>query len=304
MNIKRANNTLKRHLQFSTFIYAIFGSGTLCWANSEFSKLTFLLRAIQATLIIKHVQIYIFLAILSSTYWLDRLHIWLWLIVVLFQVMKMFAMFISGLRGQYLISSITTELIKIDKTILEFSTKRNRKSWLYNYKLFTVDAFGFIFFIIYQIMKHVQKIQIVCFLDLLFFLKAICFLMHSSFCKYVFVTSTLFKNVNDQFHYLKDVHLSKDSMIQRMRILTVQHQSLINVWDKLMQFYEPYLFFHVLSIFLDLMYFIKKFYMYIDQYESETNFQVWHVFIGSVWSFYEILSICILCTKVAVEVSF
>lgn len=303
MNLKRANNILKRHLQLSAFIYAIFGSGTICWSNSPFFKLTFILRAIQATFIMQRIQKYIFIIILSSRYWRDKLYIWIWLAVILFQVMKMFAMFISGLREQNLISSVANDLVKIDKTILEFSMRKNRKSLLYSYKLYFIDAIGCIFFISYQIMKYMEKNVSSGLVDILFFVKAICILMHSSFCKYVFITSTLLKNVNEQFCLMKNFYLSQDRTIQTIRIFTIQHRLIINVWGKLMQYYEPYLFFHISNIFLDVIYFIKKFYMYIDQNESATNFQVWHVFIGALWSFYEILSICILCTKVAVEVS-
>lgn len=302
MNIKRANNILKRHLQFSALIYSIFGAGTICWYNSEFLKVTFLWRVVQASLIMKRIQEHILIILISSRYWKNKLHVVIWLGVVLFHVMKMFAMFINGIRGQNLISSMIHNLGKIDKNILQFSLKKKRKSLLYSYRLYFFDMFGFTFFFSYQMLKYLRN-DVSGFVDVIFFLKASCIMMHSSFCKYVFVMSLLYNNVNEQFRMLKELCLSQDRTIQVIKILTVQHRSIGRVWGKLMQIYEPYLFFHVLSLFLDMIYVIKKVYMYIDDFETATNFQLWHVFIGALWSFYEILSICILCTKVAIEVS-
>lgn len=302
MNIRRANNALRRHLKTSSFVYAIFGSGTLFWNNSEFTKATFLLRIIQATMIMRPIQKYVLMAIGTFANSKRKLHHCLWLGFMLLHVTKMFAMFINGIRERNLISSALNDVVRIDKNIQEFSTKRARSSWLYSYKLYFVDIIGLAFLCGYHIIKS-MKGDVSIFIDITFFMRILCVLMHSSFCKFVYVTFQLFKNMNEQCLFLKESGLSQSRTIHSIRILTIQHRSIVRVWGKLVQFYEPYLLFEVLSVFLDMLYITNKVYSYcLDKPRSVSDLQVWHVPIGALWSLYEMISICTLCTKVAVEV--
>ena len=301
IHIKRGNSALRRHLKTSTFLYAIFGSGTLFWHNSEFPKTTFFLRIIQATIIMRPIQKCVLIAINTFANSKRKLNHCLWLGFMLLHVMKMFAMFINGIRERNLLTSALNDIVKIDRNIQEFSRKKSRSSW-YNYKLYFVDIIGLTFLVGYHIIKTMKDVSI--FIDITFFVRVLCVLMHSSFCKLVYVTFQLFRNMNEQCIFLKESDLSQVRSILSIRILTVQHRSIVRVWRKLVQFYEPYLLFEVLSVFLDMLYVTNKVYSYcFDKPRNASDLQAWHIPIGALWSMFEMISICMLCNKVEVEVS-
>ena len=178
---------MSRHIKTSAFVYAIFGSGTLFWYNYDYSKT---------------IKDYFLQNVKKFIDSMTNLGDCLWFVFMLLHVMKIFAMFTNSIREQNMLTFIINNSAKIDEKIKKLFIRHAKRFRLNSWKLYFIDMIGFGFLFVHCIVKNTVGVSE--FIDSMSFVRAVCMTMHSSFCKLIYVTYSLFRDINEQFVFLKN----------------------------------------------------------------------------------------------------
>ena len=301
-NSKTEIQQLEKNLLCASFVYSIFGIGDINYRGENYLKLTLLLRLFQVTVIFLNFT-FEFPAYTGNTSGaISRLmnFMFTWT-----DLMKVLSICFRGIVRPNAVKNLIADIVKMEKSIREISGSKKRRSvWLYR-GLFFANTWVPIIICASHMINWIDKPGIPIAEILQVFNRFGLVLMHSSFCTFALVIYLQLKDTNDQYKKLKSFHLSLAKRICILRIAVEQHSLITKEWNQLIEFYEPYLFFEMISVTAAAL---SGFHLVYHCFNNPGKISLNDVlpfqqFLLAVQIGYEVVIICKLCTTVITEVS-
>lgn len=300
-NSKTKVQEMEKCLLSASFIYSIFGIGDINYRGKNYLKLTLLLRLFQATVIFLNFTFEFPTYTGNTSGAISRLvtFIFIWA-----DLMKVLSICFRGIVRPSVMKNLIEDISNMEKSIQNISVgKKRRGVWLYR-GLFFANSWVPIAVCASHMISWSRKPGILISEIFQIFNRFGLVLMHSSFCTFALVIYLQLKDTNDQYQKLKSFQLSLAQRICVLRIAVERHRLITKEWNQLIDFYEPYLFFEMVSVTAAALSGLHMVYHFLNPRKISLNdaLPVQQILLA-IEIGYEIVIICKLCSKVINEVS-
>lgn len=291
---------LERYLQSFSFGYSLFGIGKIVKKDKHYWKSTLLLHLFHVAIVFYNF-LFEFPAYMGSTNGLVCK-----LVTFIFHwsnLMKILCTCFRGIFRPNAVQHLISDMIKLEKNIREIKRRKtDRNNSLYRGLLFLNAWFPIIVCVIYAVdlngnpeIRVGEIFQIINRVGLV--------VMHSSFCTFTLIIYLQLRETNKQYKRLRNSHLSLAHRIWGLKVAVWRHCTITKAWNQLIDVYESYLFFEMISMTgatLGSLYYVYS-YFTPGQYLAY-NFLPLREILLVVQAIYEIMIICKLCDSLVNEV--
>ncbi|XP_043463014.1 uncharacterized protein LOC122499033 [Leptopilina heterotoma] len=217
-------------------------------------------------------------------------------------LMKILCTCFRGIFRPNAVQHLISDIIKLEKNIREIKRRKNdRNNSLYRGLMFVNAWFPIIVCVIYAVdlngnpeIRIGEIFQIINRVGLV--------VMHSSFCTFTLIIYLQLRETNKQYKRLRNSHLSLAHRIWGLKVAVWRHCTITKAWNQLIDVYESYLFFEMISMTaatLGSLYYVYS-YFAPGRY-LEYNFLPLREILLVVQAIYEIMIICKLCDSIVNE---
>lgn len=291
---------LGRYLKSFSFAYSLFGIGSIVKDDKSYFKITLILHLFHVAIILYNFM-FEFPAYMGSTsgaicklvtfvfHWSD--------------LMKVLCTCFRGIFRPSAVKYLIEDIVKLEKNICEIKRKKNDRNNSLCRGLFFVNIwFPMMICAIYIInLTGNSKIRIGDIFQIIS--RAGLVVMHSSFCTFALIIYFQLKETNNQYKRLRNSHLSLAHRIGGLKMAVWRQCLITKVWTQLIDVYESYLFFEMISVTAATLGSLCFLYNYMTpQKYLSTDYLSLKEILLLIQAIYEIFIICKLCNSITNEV--